>query len=42
MEVSDWRLENRSSRSFALARSALRLAVSCALRYCDRDLEVVA
>jgi hypothetical protein len=36
--VPDWRFEKRSSRSLSLARSALCLAVSCALRYCAREL----
>jgi len=39
VEEPDCRLEKRSSRSLSFARSALCLAVSCAFRYCDRDLQ---
>jgi hypothetical protein len=38
VEVPDCRFEKRSSRSFSFARSALRFAVSCARRYCAREL----
>jgi hypothetical protein len=38
VEEPPWRSEKRSSRSLSLARSALRLAVSWALRNCTLEL----
>lgn len=38
VEEPDWRVEKRRERSFSLAASAERLAVSWALRYCVLEL----